>query len=247
VLGPQEDAFTEAGLRTFLGSAYRVSPHADRMGYRLEGPIIAHRNSADIISDWVPLGGVQVPGDGKPIILLADRQTTGGYPKIATVIGPDIGRVAQLRPGQAFTFEAVSVAEAQRVARELETTLAALPAGLVRAEAWTYAAELGEVPGGITLPGLCHPRAADWAGWGAVRSPMPAVVAKILVRAGGDVAAGQPLFVLQAMKMEFEVPAPRAGRVVEISVREGEAVGLGDILLTLDTSRAPEDPGRGGT
>lgn len=151
VLGPQDDAFSEEGRRTFLDSVYRVTPHADRMGCRLDGPVIAHRSSADIISDWIPLGGVQVPGDGKPIILLADRQTTGGYPKIATAIGPDIPLVAQSRPGDALRFRAVSVTEAQAIAREVEAALGALPARLLSAESWTYSAELGEIPGEIRL------------------------------------------------------------------------------------------------
>jgi len=240
VMGPQDDAFTEAGRRTFLESTYRVSPHADRMGYRLDGPVIAHRGSADIISDWVPLGGVQVPGDGKPIILLADRQTTGGYPKIATVVKPDIAVVAQLLPGDRLTFRAVSVAEAQGINGEIEADLAALPSHLVSAEGWSYAAELGEVPGAIWLDGegadvATAPRAAAPSDLAAVRSPMPAVVSKVLVEAGAEVAAGQALFRLQAMKMEFEVAAPRAGRVIEVSVREGDAVEANDVMARVDT------------
>ncbi len=240
VLGPQDDAFTEEGRRTFLESTYRVTPHSDRMGCRLDGPMIAHKGSADIISDWVPLGGVQVPGDGKPIVLLADRQTTGGYPKIATAIHPDISLMAQLRPGDALAFRAVSVAEAQGVARNLEEDLSALPARLVRAESWSYAAELGEVPGGISLDGEGEagrevPTAVE-PGSGAVRSPMPAKVVKVLVGSGETVFAGQPLFLLQAMKMEFEVAAPRAGRLVEMSVRAGDAVGADDVMARVDAS-----------
>jgi antagonist of KipI len=239
VLGPQADAFTEEGRRRFLESEYRVTPHADRMGYRLDGPIIPHRSSADIISDWIPLGGVQVPGDGKPIVLLADRQTTGGYPKIATVIGPDIGRVAQLRPGDALSFRSVPVGEAQRIVQELEAGLAALPARLVLEGSWTYAAELGEVPGGIVLPSPDRRQetartAADPEGLTAVRSPMPARVAKVLVRPGEGAAAGRPLFLLQSMKMEFEVAAPRAGRIAEVRVHEGDEVEVGEVMATLD-------------
>jgi biotin carboxyl carrier protein len=240
-MGPQDDAFTEAGRRTFLGSTYRVSAYADRMGYRLDGPVIAHRGSADIISDWVPLGGVQVPGDGKPIILLTDRQTTGGYPKIATVIKPDIGVVAQLRPGDGLTFRAVSVAEAQGINGGFEADLAALPSHLVTAEGWSYAAELGEVPGAIWpdregADVATAPRAAGPPGLGAVRSPVPAVVSRVLVEAGAEVAAGQVLFRLQAMEREFEVAAPRAGRVIEVSVREGDAVEANDVMARVDTS-----------
>ncbi|HSD51795.1 MAG TPA: biotin-dependent carboxyltransferase family protein, partial [Candidatus Methylomirabilis sp.] len=152
VLGPQDDAFTEDGLRAFLEATYQVTQHTDRMGCRLDGPEIPHRESADLISDWVPMGGVQVPGDRKPIILLADRQTTGGYPKIATVIGPDIPLVAQCRPGDRLQFQAVTRVEAQAIARDVETALRVLVPRPVPGEGWTYAAELGEVPGMIPLP-----------------------------------------------------------------------------------------------
>ncbi len=136
VFGPQDDAFTEAGRRTFLETTYEVSPSSDRMGCRLEGPAIEHIGPADIISDWIPLGGVQVPGNGKPIVLLADRQTTGGYTKIATVIGPDIPKIAQLRPGEGVRFQAVSVAEAQAAARALERELGALDADVTDLTLW---------------------------------------------------------------------------------------------------------------
>lgn len=151
VWGPQDEAFTEEGRRTFQESVYRLSPHADRMGCRLDGPAIAHRGPADIISDWIPLGAVQVPGDGKPIVLLADRQTTGGYAKIATVIGPDIRFVAQSQPGAAVRFRAIPVTEARAIAREVEAALEALPTRLLFAERWAYAAEVGEIPGEIPL------------------------------------------------------------------------------------------------
>ncbi len=132
VLGPQDDAFTDEGRQTFLSAVYRVTTDVDRMGCRLDGPPITHRKGADIISDWIPMGGIQVPGSGKPIVLLSDRQTTGGYTKIATVIGPDIGVLAQCRPGDGVRFQAVSVAEAQHAAREVEAALSRLPAELYR-------------------------------------------------------------------------------------------------------------------
>jgi biotin carboxyl carrier protein len=209
------------------------------MGCRLEGPHIAHRDSADILSDWVPKGGIQVPGDGRPIVLLADRQTTGGYAKIAIVIGPDVGLVAQCKPGDTLRFRMVSLAEAQAASRALEAALAALPEGLVQVEDWTYAAGMGEVPGRI--PTLRLDRAAEAAratdirgGHEAVRSPMAALVAKVLVTSGEVVAAGQPLLLLQAMKMEHEVVAPRAGRITRVSAREGDSLGVGDLLATIE-------------
>jgi biotin-dependent carboxylase-like uncharacterized protein len=112
VLGPQDDRFTPEGIAAFLGGPYEVTPQADRMGYRLKGPVIAHARGHDIVSDGIPLGGIQVPGEGQPIVLLVDRQTTGGYTKIATVISVDIGRIGQTRPGQRVRFRAVGLAEA---------------------------------------------------------------------------------------------------------------------------------------
>ncbi len=151
LLGPQEDAFTEEGHRTFLEAAYRVTPHTDRMGCRLQGPAIAHRDAADILSDWIPMGADQVPGDAHPIVLLSDRQTTGGYAKIATVISADLGAIAQRRPGETVTFQAVSEEEAQEIARQAEGALAALAEHLVWGRMWDAAAATGEVPGEIPL------------------------------------------------------------------------------------------------
>jgi antagonist of KipI len=136
VFGPQDGAFTEAGRRTLLESAYEISPSSDRMGCRLEGPAIEHVGPADIISDWIPLGGIQVPGNGKPIVLLADRQTTGGYTKIATVISADIPKLAQLRPGEAVRFRAVTVSEAEAAARALERELSQADANVTDLMLW---------------------------------------------------------------------------------------------------------------
>ena len=127
VLGPQEDRFSERGIASFLGSVYRLLPQSDRMGARLQGNQIEHTQGHDIISDGTALGSVQVPGDGQPIVLLVDRQSTGGYTKIATVCSFDIGRVGQLRPGQNLRFAAVKVDEAHRLLREADAALARIP------------------------------------------------------------------------------------------------------------------------
>jgi antagonist of KipI len=126
ILGPQDDRFTAEGIRAFLEGPYDVTPQADRMGYRLKGPAIAHVRGHDIVSDGIPLGGIQVPGEGQPIVLLVDRQTTGGYTKIATVIGVDIGAIGQTRPGQRIRFRRVTLEEAH-------ATLVAEAAWLARA------------------------------------------------------------------------------------------------------------------
>jgi len=126
ILGPQDDYFTERGIRTFLHSEYRISVQADRMGYRLEGPPIEHKAGADIVSDGIPLGAVQVPGNGLPIILLADRQTTGGYVKIATVSTIDLTKLAQAKPGDRVKFLRVTEEEAYQLLTEYNRIIDAL-------------------------------------------------------------------------------------------------------------------------
>jgi biotin-dependent carboxylase-like uncharacterized protein len=133
VLGPQADRFTTEGLATFLGGPYEMLPQSDRMGARLKGARIAHVHGHDIISDGIALGSIQVPGDGQPIVLLVDRQSTGGYTKIATVGSFDIGRLGQVKPGQRVRFRAVDVAEAHRLRRAWETLLAGAVGGPVAA------------------------------------------------------------------------------------------------------------------
>jgi allophanate hydrolase subunit 2 len=124
ILGPQDDHFTEQGIITFLSSEYAVGATSDRMGYRLEGPVIAHKASADIVSDGIVLGTVQVPADGQPIVMMADRQTTGGYAKIATVVSADIPLLAQCLPGSSrVRFRATTVEAAQARYRALLTAL----------------------------------------------------------------------------------------------------------------------------
>ena len=117
ILGPQADRFTADGIEAFLEGPYEMLPQSDRMGARLRGPHIAHAWGHDIVSDGVPLGGIQVVGDGQPIVLLADRQSTGGYTKIATVCSFDIRKVGQVRPGQRLRFRSVSVDEAHATLR----------------------------------------------------------------------------------------------------------------------------------
>ena len=115
-MGPQDDYFTEEGIRTFLNSEYTVSNACDRMGYRLEGPVIEHNEKgADIVSDGIAKGGIQVPKNGQPIVLLSDRQTVGGYTKIGTLISVDQAKLVQRKFPQKVRFTAVSVEEAQRI------------------------------------------------------------------------------------------------------------------------------------
>jgi biotin-dependent carboxylase-like uncharacterized protein len=127
VFGPQDDEFAEDTKKQFLDSEWKISATSDRMGYRLEGPVIKHLHGHNIVSDGTVNGSIQVPGNGQPIVLMPDRGTSGGYPKIATVISADLGRFAQTPSGRAFRFKAVSMAEAQAEVRKLTELLRTLP------------------------------------------------------------------------------------------------------------------------
>ena len=238
VLGPQADAFTAEGVETFLASTYQVTQQTDRMGCRLDGPTIAHRGAADILSDWIPPGGVQVPGNGKPIILLADRQTTGGYTKIATVIGPDVARVAQCPPGDGIRFQAVTPEAAGVIVQEFEAALATLVPEGVGMDPWVELSAVGEVPGAIPVEPVSSPGGDGGQSFvparDAVRAPLPALVVRVLVAEGAEVAAGQPLLVLEAMKMEQQVLAPRSGRIQAVRVKAGDTPGAGALLVALE-------------
>jgi allophanate hydrolase subunit 2 len=126
VMGPQDDEFDD-GKQLFLGGEWKISATSDRMGYRLEGPVIKHLHGHNIVSDGTVNGSIQVPGNGQPIVLMPDRGTSGGYPKIATVITADLGRFAQIPAGVSFRFEAVTMAQAQAEARTMANLLRTLP------------------------------------------------------------------------------------------------------------------------
>ena len=127
VLGPQDDEFSDEAKALFLDSEWKISATSDRMGYRLEGPAIEHVGGHNIVSDGTVNGSIQVPGNGAPIVLMPDRGTTGGYPKIATVISADFGRLAQTPAGAAFRFKAISMQEAQAEAKKFAALLRGMP------------------------------------------------------------------------------------------------------------------------
>lgn len=132
ILGPQVHDFTTEAVDVLLGETYTLSSEADRMGYRLRGAPLPHRGAADIISDATPAGSVQVPANQEPILLMADHQTTGGYPKIAVVISADLPVAAQLMPGDSLRFSLVDAGEASGLIR---TRYAELDAALPRVAA----------------------------------------------------------------------------------------------------------------
>ncbi|MEQ1804065.1 MAG: biotin-dependent carboxyltransferase family protein [Burkholderiaceae bacterium] len=144
MLGPQDDAFAPHTIATFLREPYRVGRQSDRMGMRLEGATLTHRSGADITSEGVVPGAIQVPGNGAPIVLLIDAQTVGGYAKIATVIRADLPRLAQLRPGAELRFAAVTRAEAHATRQRQTEALAR----------WTASIETYRPPGTVDLAAL---------------------------------------------------------------------------------------------
>ena len=135
VLGPQDDYFTEEGINTFLSTdGYKITKEADRMGYRLGGNTIKHIDKADIISDGALFGSVQVPANGLPIILMADRQTAGGYTKIATVISTDLPMLAQMGEGSELVFEKITLEEAHKLYKEYEEKLSEIKAQITNSQ-----------------------------------------------------------------------------------------------------------------
>ncbi|MDY3868760.1 MAG: biotin-dependent carboxyltransferase family protein [Pyramidobacter sp.] len=118
VLGPQDSYITPQGIKTFFETEYKISPSADRMGYRMESDaIIEHVKGPDIISDGIPMGAIQIPGQGVPIVMMADRQTTGGYVKIAVLHALDVARLSQRLPGSPVRFACITQEEGIAIAK----------------------------------------------------------------------------------------------------------------------------------
>lgn len=127
IWGPQDDHFDDDQKTKMLESVWTVSNQADRMGARLDGPVLSHNAlGADIVSDGIPHGAIQVPGNGKPILLLADRQPTGGYPKIACIISADLWAAGQIQPGDQLRFDMTDINTARAAARAQQDRLATL-------------------------------------------------------------------------------------------------------------------------
>ena len=128
--GSQFDWFTEETQQEFVRGEFRVGPQSDRMGYRLSGPVLQFRQRRELLSEAVTMGTVQVPADGQPILLMADRPTTGGYAKIAQVAMVDLPVLAQLRPGSRIRFQWITVEEAHSLYRSRERLIQKLQCGL---------------------------------------------------------------------------------------------------------------------
>jgi len=216
VPGPQADCFTAAGLRTFFGAEYRVSPATDRTGCRLTGPAIAHAGGADIVSDGVLPGSVQVPGDGKPIVILADGNPTGGYAKIATVIHSDLWQFAHMRPDDLVRFQAVSVDEARRAGLGAANVFSRLLAG------WS-----GSKAGDVFF--FTAPCAGVF-----FRSCRPG--GRSCIRAGEAVEAGHTIGMLEFMKLTLELRAGAAGLVLAVLADDGAPVKAGQGIVAFRRS-----------
>lgn len=120
ILGPQAESFIKGTVESFSNHSYTILPDSDRMGYRLNGKSLQHKETADIISEYVIEGSIQVPGDGQPIILMSDCQTTGGYTKLGVVISVDLPFLAQKKPGDKISFEVIDLNESQKLLRKRE-------------------------------------------------------------------------------------------------------------------------------
>jgi biotin-dependent carboxylase-like uncharacterized protein len=155
ILGPQADYFSAPQIATFCQESWTIAHRSDRMAYFLEGPPITPANGLNIVSDGIVMGAIQVLGDGRPMVLMADRQVTGGYPKIATVIGADVGRLAQTRPGAQVRFAVTSI-EAAVAARRAEVALLEMPIEMTPLVRKDFSAELllgSNLISGVTADG----------------------------------------------------------------------------------------------
>lgn len=260
--GPQDGAFTEAGRQAFFSEkGYVITGESDRMGIRFEGEKVEHIGKADIISDPTVIGSVQIPANGMPIILMADRQTTGGYTKIGTMIKEDIARLAQMRPGEKVRFIPVGIEEAQERYRAFYEKLAAAKAhryrmkaeeGGTQKAAMLYAIAEYMSKGENTMKKFkiaidgeehiieiedisenqCGGATATCAGH-PVTAPMAGGVLEIHVKEGDEVKAGQTLLIFEAMKMENEIKAPVAGKIAKVHVKVGDKLEAGAVFVDI--------------
>ena len=150
---PNAEYFKPSAFETLLTTAYAIAPASDRMGLRLQGGALEHATESELPSQGTTAGGLQVPSDGQPILLLADRQTTGGYPRIATVIAADIAAAGRLSAGMKIRFQDVSREEAVHLLKVQRKWLASLPSLLKPVPAATLSAEhllSSNLVGGVT-------------------------------------------------------------------------------------------------
>lgn len=260
ILGPNEDHFTSEGIRTFFSSEYQVLPESDRMALRLKGPKIEHKKGADIISEPVCTGAIQVPGNGQPIVLLTDRQTTGGYAKIGVVISADLPRLAQAQPGDMVSFEECSLEMAYQLLHDVEKRISQIKEQIkrglfdcrerkcirtpsrvynieiVKKKANTFAVSVAGTLYNVTVltqkPQLIAlPSEKDK--FYTLTAPMPGEISEVFVSCGDKIKKGDKLLVLEALKMEHTLLSPVEGTIAEISIEKGMRVETGQMLMTI--------------
>ena len=241
-LGPQDDYFTEQGIADFFRQPYTITANADRMGIRLDGAAVTHKTKADIISDAAVIGSIQVPADGKPIILMADRQTTGGYAKIGTVIKEDIIKLAQMASKDTVQFRRISMEDAQQKYRAFYEKLEEIQKALqdsANIGAKSNTADtvetastrgVGSIPSGTQSTGTGTSTAAVKE---TICLPVPGTLSKIAVKTGDTVNEGDLLFTFEAMKMENDMTAPCSGTVGRIYKTAGDSSDTGEPVLEL--------------
>jgi biotin carboxyl carrier protein len=199
------------------------------------------------VSDGTAFGAVQVSGDGMPIVLMADRGTTGGYTKIATVASADLPQVAQAAPGDRVRFEQISVDKAQMLLRAARARLDRIvrDGPCDEPSAGIFDEDSGAPLAAPAYAGLADAlavrRQAPAARENTARAAMPGLVVSVAVGAGDVVAAGQPLLVLEAMKMQSPVRAPRGGRVARVLVEAGVQVQGGAALVEFEDADLRRD------
>lgn len=131
VIGPQDDYFTDQGIETFFSSSYTVTSDSDRMGYRLDGPPVELKDAREMVSDAIPVGAIQIPRSGRPIIAMRDANTTGGYPKLGVITTPGCSLLGQAKPNDNVTFFRISPIKAREKVTEFLETLGQLKESLV--------------------------------------------------------------------------------------------------------------------
>lgn len=253
VMGPQEHRFTAAGLTAFRDGVFTASTKADRMGVRLSGPEVELSHGADMLSEGIAPGSIQVPGDGQPIALLTPRQTVGGYPKIATVISADLDRLAQVRPGNTVRFIAIDGAEARSIALAYHASLG--DDAIVMDDEGTMGQQMRNSwgPDGV----IRVIEAARAAGVTALRLEVADVVVEL--RRDGDgvlpsrseavpsaepATTGEETGIVRApmLGVFYRKPSPDDPPFVEAGdqVEAGQTIGLIEVMKTYNEVTAPE-------
>ena len=246
--------FPDESFDYLTKSVYTVSTESDRVGYRLIGQKLSHLRAPEILSEPTPPGSVQVPGDGQPIVLMADGPTTGGYPKIGYVATSDLSTIAQLKPGDSITFREVTVKEAvarlleqekkvQEIRERFQTPRATAESRDTVTILASLMAMIEKKPVTISFEGGSQIRVTPKTNEErlseekrkvrAIEAPLTGTVTKIYVKKGERVEIDQVVASMEALKMQMEVRSPYAGVVNEIHVTAGQNVRQGTAMMTI--------------